>query len=68
MAQAAATPKIKLSGTAIPAAIKVSWMALTASGSRIDSKIDLDAFFESFGEYDDQRQKQKNSQEQQRHG
>ena len=68
MAQAAATPKTKLSGTAMPAAIKVSWMALTASGSRIDCEINLRTFFKRFGEDDDQRQNQKKSQEQQRHG
>ena len=35
IAQAAAMPKTKLSGTAMAAAISVNWIAAAASGSRI---------------------------------
>src|SRR4029077_2591449 len=38
MAQAAAIPKIRFSGTAMAAAVKVSQIAAAASGSRTDSR------------------------------
>jgi hypothetical protein len=58
IAQAAATPKTRLSGTAIAATSSVSRMAASASGSAIGREIGADAPAKRLDEDGDQRQHQ----------
>ena len=67
IAQAAATPKTQFSGTAMPAAMKVSLMA--ATGQRVVErvKIETDTFGKCLRENRRQRHEQKQTQKHQRH-
>ena len=58
IAQAAATPNTRFSGTAIAAASSVSRIAASASGSTIAREIDAQPFFERLDEHRDQRHEQ----------
>ena len=65
IAQAAATPKTRLQGTAMAATVSVSLIAANVSGSSSAKQEFTRALAEGFDEHDDQRQDQEKSQENQ---
>ena len=66
IAHAAATPKTQFNGTAMAAAMKVSRMAASVSGSSNASKIEADALGKRLRENRRQRHDQKQAEKQQR--